>query len=323
MRILITGITGFVGSHLTRLLQARQAVELVGLAREVDWSGEVDERFRRIPVHSLDLCDREALRQLLERVQPQQIYHLAGFADTGGSFKDPEAAWTGNLTATRSLYETIASWGGRPRILFVGSGAVYGEPENAGCPLSETSPLRPNNPYAASKAAADLVSYQYHRTHGLEIIRTRPFNHIGPGQSARFAVPNFARQIAMIELERQAPVLHVGNLDTERDLTDVRDVVRAYELLMTKGQAGEVYNIATGVAAPVRMHLEKLLAFSRVLVRIEPDPELLRKVDTAAVRVDISRLRRTTGWSSQYALDQTLADTLSYWRRMAKDSPLK
>jgi GDP-4-dehydro-6-deoxy-D-mannose reductase len=321
MRILITGITGFVGSHLTRLLQARQDVECVGVAREVAWSGEIDERFRQIPVQALDLCDRDALQKLLERVEPQQIYHLAGYADTGGSFKDPDAAWTGNLTATRNLYEAIAAWGGRPRILFVGSGAVYGEPVNANSPLDETSPLRPNNPYSASKAAADLVSYQYFCTHGLEIIRTRPFNHIGPGQSARFAVPNFARQIAMIELGRQAPVLRVGNLDTERDLTDVRDVVRAYEALMAKGQAGEVYNIATGVTTPVRVHLEKLLAFSRIRVRIESDPELLRKVDTAAVRVDVNRLRRTTGWSCQYSLDQTLADTLGYWRCVATDSP--
>jgi GDP-4-dehydro-6-deoxy-D-mannose reductase len=289
---------------------------LVGVARDVEWSGEVDERIRRTPVHALDLCDRTALRQLLERIQPEHIYHLAGYADTGGSFRDPDAAWEGNLTATRSLYEAVLAWGGRPRILFVGSGAVYGEPQDPQRPLDENSVLRPNNPYAASKAAADLASYQYHRTHGLAIVRTRPFNHIGPGQSARFAVPNFARQIAAIELGRLPPVLRVGNLDTERDLTDVRDVVRAYQALMDRGQPGEVYNVASGLSAPVRLHLEKLLALSRARVQIEPDPALLRQVDTAAVRVDISRLKKCTGWSPRYSLDQTLADTLDYWRRV-------
>ena len=316
MRILITGITGFVGGHLVRLLLQQGAQEVVGFARDKEWSGEAGDVAARVALYPLDLCDRPATQALLTSVRPDQIYHLAGYADTGSSFREPEAAWEGNLTATRALYEAVLGWGGRPRILYIGSGSVYGEPTDVHRPIDEETVLRPNNPYAASKAAADLASYQVFRTHGLEIIRTRPFNHVGPGQSPRFAVPNFARQIAAIDRGQAPPVLRVGNLDSERDLTDVRDVVRAYQLLIDRGQPGEVYNVASGQSLPVRIHLEKLLSLGKVTVKVEADPTLVRRVDTTAVRVNIHRLQATTGWSPRFSLDQTLADTLGYWRRM-------
>jgi GDP-4-dehydro-6-deoxy-D-mannose reductase len=316
MRILITGITGFVGGHLARLLLRHGAEEVIGFARDQEWSRESEDVAERVALYPIDLTDRSACQALLRSIQPAQIYHLAGYADTGSSFREPEAAWEGNLTATRGLYEAVLGWGGRPRILYIGSGSVYGEPSDAQRPLDEETTLRPNNPYAASKAAADLASYQYFRTHGLEIIRTRPFNHVGPGQSPRFAVPNFARQIAAIERGQAPPVLRVGNLNSERDLTDVRDVVRAYQLLIVQGQPGEVYNVASGRSLPVRVHLEKLLSLSKVSVQVEEDPALVRRVDTTAVRVSIRRLQETTGWTPQFTLEQTLADTLEYWRRM-------
>src|SRR5207248_6421611 len=179
----------------------------------------------RLPLVDCDLCNGKHVEAVLRDVRPQAIYHLAGYASAGRSFAEPDAAWTGNLTATRSLYEAIIRWGGRPRILFVGSGQVYGEGGSCEIAQNEEGVLRPSSPYAASKAAADLASYQYSRAPGLDIVRARPFNHVGPRQSADYAIANFARQVAAIARGLQPPVLETGNLESRRDLSDVRDVV--------------------------------------------------------------------------------------------------
>jgi GDP-4-dehydro-6-deoxy-D-mannose reductase len=247
-------------------------------------------------------------------VQPEQIYHLAGYPHVGRSFQEPEAAWEGNLTATRSLYEAVIRWGGRPRILFVGSGLVYGDSATAEQGCRETDPLWPDNPYAASKAAADLVSYQYTRHPGLDIVRARPFGHIGPRQSPQFAVSSFARQLVAIERGRQAPVLETGNLQPRRDLTDVRDVVAAYILLMAKGRTEEMYNIGSGQTHAMQTVLDRLLALSGVQVEVRQKASLVRATDTAVIRGNIDKIRRETGWSPRFPLDQTLTDILSYWR---------
>ena len=247
-------------------------------------------------------------------IQPQQIYHLAGYAQVGRSFDEPDAAWTGNLAATRSLYEAVARWGSRPRILFVGSGLVYGDPATPDESQDERCLLRPTSPYAASKAAADLLGYQTALNPGLEIVRARPFNHIGPRQSSQFAVANFARQAAAIERGERPPVLETGNLSSRRDLTDVRDTVAAYVLLMQKGRAGEAYNIGSGQNVSMQTVLDRLLALSGLQVEVRTRAELMRTVDQAVARVDATKLRRETGWTPRFSLDQTLADTLDYWR---------
>jgi GDP-4-dehydro-6-deoxy-D-mannose reductase len=252
---------------------------------------------------------------LLHERRPEQIYHLAGYADAGQSFQEPDAAWEGNLTATRSLYDAIRQWGAKPRILFISTGAVYGEPIDPEQAFDESSVLRPNSPYAASKAAADLLSYQYARAYDLAIVRARPFNHVGPGQSPRFALAHFAWQIAKIERGHAEPRLHVGNLWPERDYTDVRDIVYAYLLLMEKGRAGETYNIGSGVTRTMRAFLDQLLALSRVPIAVVADPNLARKVETAKVRVNADCLRRTTGWAPRIAVERTLADMLDYCRK--------
>ncbi len=314
MRILITGITGFAGGHLTEALQARGASELFGTSRRAQWSPEWQHLQGTVDLRPCDLCDKEALQTLLIDVQPEQIYHLAGYANTSKSFQEPEAAWSGNLTATRILYEAVHAWGGRPRILFVGSGLIYGDPETPGAPLDEGCPLRPTNPYAASKAAADLASFQYTRHPGLDIVRARPFNHIGPRQGPQFAVANFSRQLAAIERGDQLPLLETGDLSPRRDLTDVRDVVGAYILLMERGRSGEAYNIASGVTHSMREILERLLAFTRIPVRVRQQPGLLRAIDSAEVRGGADKLGAETQWSPRIPLDQTLADTLDCWR---------
>lgn len=314
MRILITGATGFAAGHLIDALLQRGTGELVGTSRgaaggwrnlpQVDW-------------HSVDLCDSAGVLALLNKVQPDQIYHLAGYANTGKSFEEPDAAWAGNLSATRNLFEAIHRWGGRPRIVSVSSGLIYGDGETPGQALDENQPLRPVSPYAASKAAADIASYQYSRFPGLDIVRARPFNHIGPRQAPHYAVAHFARQIAAIERRQQPPILETGNLSPRRDLTDVRDVVQAYIALMEKGRVGEAYNVASGTALSMQEVLDCLLRFASVPIQVRQQPRLTRAVESMGVRGNAAKLRNETCWSPRFALERTLGDILDYWRGQA------
>jgi GDP-4-dehydro-6-deoxy-D-mannose reductase len=203
-------------------------------------------------------------------------------------------------------------------VLYVGSGLIYGDPEAPGRSTDEDAPLRPASPYAASKAAADLAGYQYARAWGLDVVRVRPFNHIGPRQSPQYAVAHFARQIAAIEQERQAPVLETGNLASRRDLTDVRDMVRAYILLMRHGETGAVYNAGTGEAHSMQSVLDRLLRLAQRQIEVRQQSGLLRAADNNVVRADPARLRAATGWKPRFTLDQTLADTLDYWRQVMR-----
>lgn len=315
MRILITGVTGFAGGHLAEVLAGRPDVEIVGLARRAAWPAEWRHLAGRVALRALDLGDRPALTDELQSFQPERIFHLAGYAHAGQSFREAEAAWTGNLEATRSLYDAVVRWGGRPRILFVGSGLIYGDLEPGEPAPRENAPLRPGSPYACSKAAADLLSYQYTRFPGLDIVRARPLNHIGPRQASRYAVAHFAQQVAAIERGQQPPVLETGNLTPIRDLTDVRDVAAAYLLLMDHGRTGEAYNVASGEGQSMRSVVERLVARARVPVEVRQEARLIRAAETAVVQADAGKLRRETGWTPRFALDQTLTDILDYWRQ--------
>jgi GDP-4-dehydro-6-deoxy-D-mannose reductase len=315
MRILLTGVSGFAGGHLAEALLELGGAELFGTSRRGQWPPELWHLAERVALRSCDLCDGAALEAILREVRPEQIYHLAGYSDAGRSFREAEDAWAGNLTGTRCLYEAILRWGGRPRILCVGSGIVYGDVEGPAKAHDELAPLRPSSPYAASKAAADLVSYQYARCAGLDIVRVRPFNHIGPRQAPQYAVAHFAQQLAAIERGRQAPLLETGSLDPRRDLTDVRDMVHAYVVLMERGRAAEVYNVGTGQTHSMREVLQRLLALVRVEVEVRQRPGLVRPTDTKVICADPSKFRNEIGWQPQRTLDQTLTDTLDYWRR--------
>lgn len=316
MRILLTGATGFAGSYLAEALLSKPGVRLVGVSRRGDWPPEQQHLAGCFELRSLDLGDADAVEALLREVEPEQIFHVAGYAHVGRSFQEADAAWAGNLAATRNLYEAAARWGGKPRILFVGSGLVYGDCDDPETPLHEELLLRPNNPYAASKAAADLLSYQYSRAPGLSIVVARPFNHIGPRQSPEFAIASFARQVVAIERGAKEPILETGNLSPRRDLTDVRDTVAAYDLLMQHGRDGEAYNVGSGQVYSMHTVLDRLLALAGLTVEIRQKAALLRSTDSPVVRVDASKLRRETGWSPRYSLDQTLLDTLNYWRKV-------
>jgi GDP-4-dehydro-6-deoxy-D-mannose reductase len=327
MRILVTGVTGFAGGHVAEALIAHGArgegatpddpLALFGTSRRATWPREWQHLTSHVELRVCDLCDCRQVEQLLRSTRPQQIYHLAGYAHVGRSFQERDAAWKGNLTATRSLYDAAEAWGGRPRILWVGSGLVYGDPETPGLTHDENAPLRPATPYACSKAAADLAGYQYFRAAGLDVVRARPFNHIGPRQSPQFAVGHFAQQIAAIEAGRQPPLLETGNLAPHRDLTDVRDMAQAYLLMMERGRSGEVYNAGTGEAHSMRAILDRLLFLARVPIEVRQRSGLVRIAETAIVRANATKLRRELGWTPSYRLDDTLADILNYWRTTA------
>ncbi|HEV3204182.1 MAG TPA: GDP-mannose 4,6-dehydratase [Gemmataceae bacterium] len=315
MRILITGVTGFAGGHLAETLSTGRNKELFGISRRGEWPAEWHHLKGVVTLLSCDLCDSTTLENILQnQIKPEGIFHLAGYAQAGKSFEEPDQAWTGNLTATRSLYEAVARLKFPPRIVYVGSGLIYGDLDPGCHAHTELSPMRPANPYAASKAAADLASYQYSKFPGLEIVRARPFNHIGPRQSPQFAVAHFAQQIVAIEKGRKTPLLETGNLTPLRDLTDVRDVVEAYCLLMDRGRTGEAYNVAGGEAFSMQSVLDRLLGLSRVNVQIRQQTQLVRVVETAAVRGDAGKIRKETGWQPRHSLEQTLNDILDYWR---------
>jgi GDP-4-dehydro-6-deoxy-D-mannose reductase len=314
MRNLVTGVTGFAGGHLAEALRARDEA-VVGISRRAVWPAEWRHLAAEVELRACDVSDTAAVEALLRELEPERICHLAGYANNGRSWKEPDAAWAGNLGATRALYEAVARWGGRPRILFVGSGLIYGEADTPGQMFDESCLLRPTNPYGSSKAAADLVSYQFARAPGLDIVRARPFNHIGPAQSPEFAVASFCKQVAAVSLGRAAPVLETGNLAPRRDFTDVRDVVRAYILLVERGRAGEAYNVGSGQTFAMQEVVERLLAVAGVTLEVRQRADLVRAADTAAVRADAGKLRRETGWAPALSLEQTLRDTLDYWKR--------
>jgi len=313
MRIFVTGVTGFAGSWLAETLLARGGGTIAGLARSSRWPLSCQHLEDRVRLFHCDMADGPAIDRILRTFEPQQIYHLAGFPHVGLSFKDPDAAWQTNLAGTRCLYDAVKRWGGSPRILFVSSGQVYGDPERPDEEFAEERPLKPTSPYGASKAAADLLSYQVCRSDGLAIIRVRPFNHFGPRQSSDFAVGSFARQLAEVRLGRRPPILQTGDLSAERDLTDVRDIVAGYVALMERSRPGEVYNLASGTRLVMQQVVDRLVALTGVAIEVQRRDELCRPTEPPRLRVNTERLRAATGWKPRYTLDETLRDTLDYW----------
>ena len=314
MRILITGITGFVGGHLVEHLAAAGGHALFGVSRRGEWPAGLKHLAPHAALLGADLGDAASAEKAVRSARPEWVIHLAGYANTGGSFRDPDRAWAENLTVTRTLYDAISRSGLKPRVLFVSTGLIYGEPDRPDEACDERTTLKPASPYAASKAAADLVSYQYTRNAGLDIVRVRLFNQIGPRQSTDFAVPKFASQIAAAEVGKQPPVVETGDLSALRDYTDVRDVVAVFPLLLEKGVTGEAYNAARGESYRTQDLLDRLVAMSRVPIRVNQKTEPGRKADTAMTRADVKKLRAATGWEPRVPLEQSLADILDYWR---------
>ncbi|MBA4067751.1 MAG: NAD-dependent dehydratase [Isosphaera sp.] len=314
MRVLITGVNGFVGGHLAEHLLGAGGHTLFGLSRQAGWPAPLAHLAGRVELVPGDMADGPRVAEVLRHARPDWVVHLAGYAKTGGPTFDPDQCWHDNLTATRSFYASVARSGLRPRILFASTGLVYGEPDDPDGACDERTTLKPATPYAASKAAADLLSHQYSRNPGLDIVRVRLFNQIGPRQSTDYALPNFARQVAAAEAGRQLPVIETGDLSARRDVTDVRDVVAAFPLLLEKGRAGEAYNAGRGEAHRMQDLLDRLVALAKVRVEVRQKTDPARTADTAVTRADARKLREATGWAPRIPLDQTLADILAEWR---------
>ncbi|MDB5313619.1 MAG: rmd 2 [Gemmataceae bacterium] len=319
MRILITGITGFVGGHLVEALAAAGGHVLAGVGRSATWPAALAHLAGAADLHCVDLLDAPRLEAVVRLARPEWVFHLAGYANTGGSFREPDRCWEDNLSATRSLYDVIARADVRPRILYVSTGLVYGEPDDPDRACDERTTLKPASPYAASKAAGDLLSYQYTRSPGLDVVRVRLFNQIGPRQSPDYAVANFARQVAAIEAGSQPPVIETkGDLSAQRDITDVRDMVAAFPLLLERGVKGEAYNAGRGETYRIQDLLDRLVGMAAVRVEVRQAVEPGRKADTAVTRADTRKLRETTGWAPHIPLDRTLGDILNDWRAAAR-----
>lgn len=296
MKALITGAEGFVGRHLTAHLLACGDTVL-GVDR----------------TNGPDLLDPVGLDRLLAGAEPDVVYHLAGWSDIGASWNDPRTTFEVNATGTLNLLQACIA-NGRPRVLAVSSADVYGTVTPDELPLTEESPFRPVTPYAVSKIAADQLALQAWLGFGLEVVRVRAFNHLGPGQSTNFVAPAIAERIARNERDGRATV-SVGNLTPRRDITDVRDVVRAYRLLIEHGVAGEAYNVCTGVDHTVAEIAEMLISMAAIPMHLEADPELQRPVEIPVLRGDPRKIRDATGWTPEIDLATTVADVLAERRR--------
>jgi GDP-4-dehydro-6-deoxy-D-mannose reductase len=309
MRILITGVAGFVGTHLAaHLRQHLPEAELHGVYLSA-------ENSPLVTAHVLDLRDDAAVRELIARIRPDEIYHLAGQANVRRSF---DAAWETlehNLRPQLNLTRACIDVGIAPRMLIISSGEVYVpggvNPEQ---PFDEDTPLAPCNPYGVSKVGQEMLALSYHRSHHLPILRARPFNHFGPGQRTGFVVPDFATQIARIEAGQQPPNITVGDLSAERDFTDVRDVVRAYLLIMARGVPGEVYNVASGRLVTIREVLDRLVSLARVPVTVQVDPAKFRPNSQPRTWGNCARLHALTGWQPLISLEDTLRAVLDECR---------
>lgn len=305
---LVTGAAGFAGRHLVAELESSTNWEIVGLARKAVRIGD-----RTRPV-ACDLRDAELLGRVMRRYRPDVIFHLAAQSYVPKSIADPGATLANNILGQVNLLEAVLAVEIQPRILIVSSSEIYGAVQPAELPIDECAALRPGNPYAVSKATQDLLGYQYVVTHGLDIVRARPFNHSGPGQSDRFVLSGFARQIAEAEIGKVEPTILTGNLDAERDFLDVRDVVRAYLLMIEAGDRGDVFNVASGLPRRIGDLLEELVACSRVPLTTRVDPARMRPSDVPVIFGSSKVLRDRTSWRPEYPIEQTLADTLDYWR---------
>ena len=315
-RVLITGITGFAGSHLAEhFLADHPGVEVFGTYRWRSRRENIEAIEGKIHLLECDLSDMTAVRNALELSRPDAIYHLAAQSFVPSSWVSPLQTLTDNVTGQTNIFEAVRSLGLDPAIQIACSSEEYGLVLPDEVPIRETNPLRPLSPYAVSKVTQDFLAYQYFMSYGIRAVRTRGFNHTGPRRGEVFVTSNFAKQVATIEAGKSDPVIKVGNLDAVRDFTDVRDMVRGYVLATEKGKPGEVYNLASGKAITIRALLDKLIAMAKVEVRVETDPARLRPSDVEVLIGDYSKFHADTGWEPKIPFEQTLEDLLNYWRQ--------
>lgn len=312
MKALITGMGGFAGGHLAEYLLA-EGWQVAGTVLPGEAPALPEVVASSCGVLTCDITKPGAVEELLSGAEPQVVFHLAAQSSVAASWKEVEATFEVNVMGTLALLEAVRRTLPSVRVVLISSAEVYGESFNEGV-VSEDTPLRPVTPYASSKACSDWVAGQFAHHFGLDIRRIRPFSHTGPRQKPLFAAPSFARQIAAIEAGLQEPVIRVGNLDARRDFTDVRDMVRAYGLVVTQGEPGSVYNACSGRTMGLGDVLEGLLGRTSAPIDVKTDPSLLRAADLPVMAGDATRLNEATGWKPAISWEQTLDDLLSYWR---------
>lgn len=314
MRVLITGITGFVGSHMAEYCLSRGDVEVFGTVRWRSRMENVEGITGDIELIDTDLRDTVAVRHCLSEVRPDYIFHLAAQSFVPTSWKAPSETVITNIVGQLNIFEAMRELKLPSRIQIAGSSEEYGMVYEDEVPIKETNPLRPLSPYGVSKVGQDLLGYQYHQSYGLQVIRTRAFNHTGPRRGDVFVTSNFCKQVALIEKGRQEPVLDVGNLEARRDFTDVRDIVKGYWLAIEKGEPGDVYNLGSGTDITIQRLLDMLLELTPAEIEVRQDPSRMRPSDVMVLLADISKFSGVTGWKPEIPFDKTLEDLLAYWR---------
>lgn len=318
MRVLVTGIDGFVGSHLAEFLLGIPGVEVHGIVHPDAQGTNIRHLAARLTLHRLDILHADAVGSVIERVQPARIIHLAAQAFIPVSMSDPERTFRTNISGGLSLLEAARKVGGGkaggPAVLIVSSGEVYGKVPPESQPITEDCPLRPSNPYAVSKACIDLISQDYRRSFGLNVKVVRPFNHAGPRQSPVFVCSDFGRQIASISLGKTPPRMSVGNINARRDFTDVRDVIRAYWMIFDSPPTDDVFNVCSGASLRIGDIVAMLETIAGISVEITSDQSRLRPYDIPTIVGSYERLRTVTGWSPSIPITRTLNDVYAYWR---------
>lgn len=307
-KALVIGAAGFVGDYLIRELHNNGMDAYATKLPHENFEGE------SAIVYDLDILDKDAVVDILYEIQPDYIFHLAAQSSVGVAWKNPQLTVDVNIKGSINVMDAVRDLFYKPRILLIGSGEEYGYIRPEETPIREDNALRPGNIYAATKVCQNMVGSIYSRAYDMDLMMVRAFNHIGPGQASLFVVSDFCRQVAEIEKGIREPVIMVGNLAAKRDFTDVRDVVKAYVKLIQKGKAGETYNVGSGNAQEIRQILEKVIDMSDQEIEVKTDPNKIRPVDVPIIEADITKLNRLTGWKPEISVEQTIRETLDYWR---------
>lgn len=317
MRVLITGITGFVGSHLAEYCLTFPNVEVFGTILSHHLGDElkrIEGIKEKVKLLECDLTNRVGVARVLEQVKPDKIFHLAAQAFVPSSWQSPEHTLHNNIISELNIFEVVRELKIDPVIHIPGSSEEYGLVYENELPIKETNPLRPLSPYAVSKVAQDMLACQYNKSYGLKTVITRAFNHEGPRRGKQYVTSAFASQIATIEKGKQEPIMKVGNLEAIRDFSDARDMVKAYWLATEKCKFGEPYNIGSGQGYKIQEVLNILLSFSGIKIEVRQDQNLMRPSDVPVLVCDSSKFKEATGWQPEIKFYKTLKDTLDYWR---------
>ncbi len=307
-RILITGCSGFLASHLLKLLQREDKNKVFGITEVPGFI------YPDVEVFQVDIRRRGDIAQMLEIIRPDVTFHLAAVTSVGYAWKNPELTYDVNFMGTSNLLEALQASAPDSRLVLMSSAEVYRS--GSGEPLNEKSPVAAQNPYALSKLAMEMLGDLYWRVFGMKVCKIRAFNFTGPGQERKFVASDFASQIASIERGEMPPLIRVGNLDAVRDFSDVRDVARYLQVIAGRGESGEVFNVCSGRAYSIRQVLDILLAQAKLKIRVEVDPSKFRPLDNPLLSGDPARIRGRFGLSPEYAIERTLGDLLNYWREM-------